>query len=86
MGTNITGANAYFVRNDLVHNKFVSDTSPEALYNPPRYYLMLDHYIDQVGHRADFGPYESSNCYKQELQPQNARSTGIKKKFKNPIS
>lgn len=79
VGTNITGANAFFVRNDLTANRFVSDSSSEALYNPPRYYLMIDHFIDQVGHRADFGAYESTDRYKKVLQPQNTESVEIKK-------
>ncbi len=58
VGTNITGSNAFFVRNDLVgEGLFCADRSPERLYNPPRYYLIDDHF-EHIGHRADFGPYE----------------------------
>ena len=57
VGTNITGANAFFVRHDLAEGRFASEASPDDLYNPPRYYLMVDHFLDQVGHRADYGPY-----------------------------
>jgi hypothetical protein len=56
VGTNLTGANAFFVRSDLLHDRFHSDLTPAALYNPPRYYL-IDHYQRHVGHRADFGAY-----------------------------
>lgn len=56
VGTNLTGANAFLVRNDLVMDRFCESLTPEALYNPPRYYLYLDHYLN-VGHPADFGPY-----------------------------
>ena len=57
VGTNLTGVNAFFVRNDLLGAVFDPDPRIEALYNPPRYYLITDHYSRQVGHRADFGPY-----------------------------
>ena len=57
VATNLTGVNAFFVRNDLVKDRFEKDLTPENLYNPPRYYLTYDHYSGSVGHRADFGPY-----------------------------
>lgn len=57
VGTNVTGANAFFVRRDLAQGRFMGEPSPERLYNPPRYYLTIDHFLDQVGHSADFGPY-----------------------------
>jgi hypothetical protein len=56
VGTNITGANAFFVRDDLATNLFSENSSSEYLYNPPRYWLIFDHY-KHIGHRADFGPY-----------------------------
>lgn len=56
VATNVTGANAFFVRKDLVDDKFPDDSSSEALYNPPRYHLIFDHF-SHIGHRADFGPY-----------------------------
>jgi hypothetical protein len=56
VGTNITGANAFFVRNDLAGDLFVDDSSPTHLHNPPRYWLIFDHY-QNIGFRADFGPY-----------------------------
>ncbi len=37
VGTNITGANAFFVRKDLTHNKFVQSATAQMLYNPVRY-------------------------------------------------
>jgi hypothetical protein len=57
VGTNITGANAFFVRDDLAGALFPDDASPENLHNPPRYWLYFDHF-DRIGHRPDFGPYE----------------------------
>lgn len=56
VATNITGANAFFVRNDMVGDKFHVNSTPEFLYNPPRYWLTFDHF-NRIGHRADFGPY-----------------------------
>lgn len=56
VGTGITGSNAFFVRNDLAGDLFTDDRSPDYLYNPPRYWLIFDHY-QTIGHRADFGPY-----------------------------
>ena len=57
VATNITRANAFFVRSDLVENKFEKNASPENLYNPARYWLIADHFANGIGHRADFGPY-----------------------------
>lgn len=57
VATNITGANAFFVRRDLAQNKFEENSSPEHLYNPARYWLFFDHFMNGIGHRADFGPY-----------------------------
>jgi hypothetical protein len=56
VATNVTGVNAFFVRDDLAGDLFPDDPSPEALYNPARYWLWFDHFMN-VGHRADFGPY-----------------------------
>ncbi|GAB2890874.1 hypothetical protein GCM10027046_19500 [Uliginosibacterium flavum] len=56
VATNITSANALFVRSDLIGNSFESEATPENLYNPPRYWLTPDHY-NIIGHAADFGPY-----------------------------
>ena len=61
VATNITGANAFFVRQDLVGDNFVSFATPQetavALYNDVRYWLIFDHF-EHVGHKADFGRYE----------------------------
>jgi hypothetical protein len=56
VGTSVTGANAFFVRNDLARDLFPEDASSEHLYNPARYWLTFDHYRN-IGHPADFGPY-----------------------------
>ena len=57
VATNLVGVNAFFVRKDLIKNKFHHSLTPETLYNPPRYYLVFDHYQHNVGHPADFGNY-----------------------------
>jgi hypothetical protein len=56
VGTNITGANAFFVRKDLVKDRF-SLAPIEKLYNPPRYWLIYDHFW-HIGHPAAFGKYD----------------------------
>ena len=55
VSTNLTGANAFFVRNDKITGEFTCVNDVAALYNPPRYYL-IDHF-DRVGHKSDFGDY-----------------------------
>jgi hypothetical protein len=40
VGCDITGANAFFVRNDLVADKFAAPFTAENHYEPPRYYMM----------------------------------------------
>ena len=57
VATNIVGSNAFFVRDDILGDHFVSNTTPAALYNPPRFYLVFNHYHFGVGHPAGFGPY-----------------------------
>jgi hypothetical protein len=56
VATNLTGSNAFLVRNDLAGALFPDNCSAEHLYNPPRYWLIFDHY-QNIGHRPDFGPY-----------------------------
>lgn len=57
VGTNLVGTNAFFVRDELAGGLFADDARPESLYNPPRYYLVFDHY-QHIGHKADFGLFE----------------------------
>lgn len=57
VATNITGSNAFFVRTDLVKDRFEASATPERLYNPARYYLTFDLYMNNPGHRPDFGAY-----------------------------
>lgn len=56
VGTNVTGVNAFFVRDDLAGALFPADSSPENLYNPARYWLIPDHF-QHIGHHPDFGEY-----------------------------
>lgn len=56
VGTNIVGTNAFFVRNDLVGDQFCVPATPEALYNPSRYWFIQDVYV-QCGHPPDYGPF-----------------------------
>ena len=57
VSTNINGANAFFVREDLVMDRFKFELTPENLYNPPRYWLFYDHFSSGIGHSPDFGSY-----------------------------
>jgi len=56
VSTSITGANAFYVRKDLINDKFPKNREVSDLYNPPRYWLIYDHFW-HIGHPADFGPY-----------------------------
>ena len=56
VGTNIVGANAFFVRDDLAGDRFADPATSEALYNPARYHLTWD-LFGKIGHEADFGDY-----------------------------
>ena len=57
VSTNFVGANAFFLRDDLINNYFDTSLSVNDLYNPPRYWLFFDHYLQGIGHRPDFGAY-----------------------------
>jgi hypothetical protein len=56
VGCSLSGVNAFFVRDDLVLDRFeVPDVA--SLYNPPRYYMQR---FLSAGHPAGpFGPYQS---------------------------
>lgn len=51
VGCNFTGNNAFFVRNDLVGEHFLSPFTAENHYEPPRYLTL------RAGHRAGIGTY-----------------------------
>ena len=54
VGCNITGVNAFFVRSDLLEDKFCSPYTAENHYQPSRYFLTPT-FI--AGHAPDWGPY-----------------------------
>lgn len=51
VGTDLSGVNAFFVRQDLATDHFIEPATSEALYNPARYYSTL-RYIS--GHQPKF--------------------------------
>ena len=52
VGCNITGVNAFFVRNDLVSGKFCEPLTPDNHYEPARYWLS-NGFVS--GHPPNFG-------------------------------
>ncbi len=63
VGCNISGSNAFFIRNDLVGDKFCEPFSAKNHYEPARYWLTE---IWESGHPANFGIYQThENLEKQ---------------------
>jgi hypothetical protein len=56
VGCGIVGVNAFFVRNDLLGDKFQAPFTSENHYQPARYFLWQT-YVS--GHAPDWGPYET---------------------------
>ncbi|MBN1165160.1 MAG: FkbM family methyltransferase [Candidatus Krumholzibacteriota bacterium] len=56
VGCNLTGVNAFFVRQDLVEDKFLEPFSAENHFEPARYYLIGL----STGHRASYRALERS--------------------------
>jgi hypothetical protein len=56
VGCNVTGANAFLVRSDLLGDKFSAPFTAANHYQPARYFLTGTFY---VGHPPDWGPYET---------------------------
>lgn len=54
VGCNFIGVNAFFVREDLVGDKFFRPFTAESQYEPPRYYLYR-----RSGHRRQFREFET---------------------------
>lgn len=52
VGCNFTGANAFFVREDLVGDKFLEPYTSENHYEPSRYFL-----LKKNGHARDIGEF-----------------------------
>lgn len=51
VGCNYTGVTAFFVRDDLVQDRFLAPFTSENHYEPPRYFVRMPN-----GHPANFGP------------------------------
>jgi len=58
VGCNITGTNAFFVRRDLVNDRFPYPLTAEHLYQPCRYHLINDCFASE-GFKAKVGRFES---------------------------
>jgi len=56
VGCGIVGVNAFFVRSDLVGDKFQAPFTAENYYQPARYFLWQTFHS---GHPADWGAYEN---------------------------
>lgn len=56
VGCNITGVNAFLVRDDLLGDHFCPPFTAERHYEPARYFLTPTF---KAGHKADWGPYVS---------------------------
>jgi hypothetical protein len=56
VGCGIVGVDAFFVRNDLLGDKFQAPFTSENHYQPARYFLWQT-YVS--GHAPDWGPYET---------------------------
>lgn len=54
VGCSFSGMNAFFVREDLIADKFADPFSAENHYEPPRYFVNF-----YSGQSADFGDFES---------------------------
>jgi hypothetical protein len=52
---NFSGANAFFVRDDLCGDHFLEPATAEEHYEPPRYFFLMLPF----GHRANPGPYQA---------------------------
>ncbi len=50
---NFTGTNAFFVREDLVQDRFFAPYTAENHYEPPRYFL-----VRTIGYKRGFGEFE----------------------------
>ncbi|MBD1849419.1 FkbM family methyltransferase [Leptolyngbya sp. FACHB-711] len=55
VGSNLAGVNAFFVREDLVGDRFAAPFTAENDYHPPRYYLLP--FYSQLGHQPDSGEW-----------------------------
>ena len=53
VGCDLTGVNAFFVRDELCEDRFAAPYTAEHHHEPPRFFLMR-----KLGHRRRFGPAE----------------------------
>ena len=53
VGCNISGSNAFFVREDLCGRKFLEPATAEEHYEPPRHYF----HLLPAGHQGRPGPF-----------------------------
>ena len=51
VGCDLSGSNAFFVRRELVNDRFTGPFTAAAMYEPPRYYL-----VGRPGHPSRYGP------------------------------
>jgi len=58
VGCNVVGVNAFFVRDDLLTDRFHAPYTAENHYQPTRYFLWQTFPADS-GHRPDWGPYDN---------------------------
>jgi hypothetical protein len=56
VSTNLTGTNAFFIREDLAEAGKWPEPDPRILGHPARYWLIWDHYA-HIGHPPDFGDF-----------------------------
>ena len=57
VGCNVVGSNAFFVRSDLLGDRFEAPFTADNHYQPTRYFLLPT--FRSVGHRPDWGPYDA---------------------------
>jgi hypothetical protein len=55
VGCDLTGNNAFFVKESLAKEKFLTPATAEKHYEPPRYFL-----VHSEGHKRDFGSFDIS--------------------------
>ncbi|MGE0260375.1 MAG: hypothetical protein AB7T18_16650 [Alphaproteobacteria bacterium] len=56
VGCSVAGVNAFLVRDDLLHDRFLAPFTAENHYQPARYFLAGTFF---TGHPPDWGPYET---------------------------
>jgi hypothetical protein len=80
VGCNVTGANAFFVRNDLVADKFMSPFTAEVHYEPSRFFIGGIPFW----HRPSFNTLERSRQSRaRERDPQADSGSAAHKEVKS---